>query len=145
MELRTVTPKGIVPVQSLFSLNLHEKMTSNLVLVVTLSFLSFTTKINIFNTVTVCCIPTTCTNIDMCALHIYTHIRASAVSHVQLCAALWTVVCQSPLSMGFSRQEYWSGEPFPSPGDLSSSGMEPGAPALQADSLPSELPGKPLV
>ena len=50
-----------------------------------------------------------------------------------------------PLSMGFSRQEYWSGLPFPSPGDLPDPGMEPGSPALQADSLPSELPGKPTI
>ena len=54
----------------------------------------------------------------------------------------WTVACQSPLSMGFSRQEYWSGLPFPSPRDLPNPGMEPGSPALQADSLPTELQGK---
>ena len=53
----------------------------------------------------------------------------------------WSVVCQAPLSMGFSRQEYWSGLPFPSPGDLPGPGMEPGSPALLVDSLPS----KPLV
>ena len=53
----------------------------------------------------------------------------------------WTVACQAPLSMGFSRQEYWSGWPFPSPGDLPNPGIEPGSPALQADSLPSELQG----
>ena len=52
---------------------------------------------------------------------------------------LWTVVCQTPLSMGFSRQEYWSGLPFPSPGDLPHPGIEPWSPALQADSLPIEL------
>ena len=52
---------------------------------------------------------------------------------------LWTVACQSPLSMGFSRQEYWSGLPFPSPGDLPNPGIEPWSPALQADSLPTEL------
>ena len=46
--------------------------------------------------------------------------------------------------MGFSRQEYWSGLPFPSPGDLPDPGIEPGSPALQADSLPSEPPGKPI-
>ena len=51
----------------------------------------------------------------------------------------WTVACQAPLPMGFSRQEYWSGLPFPSPGDLSDPGIEPGSPALQADSLPTEL------
>ena len=49
----------------------------------------------------------------------------------------------APLSMEFSRQEYWSGLPFPSPGDLPNSGIEPRSPALQADSLPSESPGKP--
>ena len=57
---------------------------------------------------------------------------------------LWTVACQSLLSMGFSRQEYWSGLPFPSPGDLPDPGIEPGSSALQADSLPSKPPGKPI-
>ena len=55
----------------------------------------------------------------------------------ELCPTLvtpWTVACQAPLSMGFSWQEYWSGLPFPSLGDLSDPGVEPGAPALQADS-----------
>ena len=55
----------------------------------------------------------------------------------------WTVACQAPLSMEFSRQEYYSGKPFPSPGDLLDSGTEAGSSALQADSLPSEPPGKP--
>ena len=54
-------------------------------------------------------------------------------------ATPWTVACQAPLSMGFSRQAYWSGFPFPSPGDLPDLGIEPGSPALQADSLPTEL------
>ena len=45
----------------------------------------------------------------------------------------WTVTCQAPLSMEFSRQEYWSGFPFPSPGDLSDPGIEPRSPTLQAD------------
>ena len=49
----------------------------------------------------------------------------SCFSHVQLSATLWTVACQAPLSMGFSRQEYWSGLPFPSPGDLPNPGIEP--------------------
>ena len=57
-------------------------------------------------------------------------------------ATPWTVAPQIPLSMGFSRQVYWSGLPFPSPGDLSNPGIEPGSPALQADSLPTELGGK---
>ena len=54
-------------------------------------------------------------------------------------ATLWTVARQAPLPMGFSKQEYWSGLPFPSPGELSDPGIEPGSPALQADSLPTEL------
>ena len=52
-------------------------------------------------------------------------------------ATPWTIACQAPLSMGFSRQEYWSGLPFPSPGDLPDPGIEPGSPALHADSLPT--------
>ena len=52
------------------------------------------------------------------------------------------MACQAPLSMGFSRKEYWSGLPFHSPGDLPDPGIEPGSPALQADSLLSEPPGK---
>ena len=60
----------------------------------------------------------------------------------KLCLTLvtsWTVAHQAPPSMGFSRQEYWSGLPFPSPGDLPDPGIKPGSPALQADSLPTEL------
>ena len=59
-------------------------------------------------------------------------------------ATPWTVAYQAPPSMGFSRQEYWSGLPFPSPGDLPDPGIEPGSPALQADTLTSEPPGKPI-
>ena len=55
----------------------------------------------------------------------------------------WTVACQAPLSMGFSRQEYWSGLPSPPPGDLPDPGIEARSSALRADSLPSEPPGKP--
>ena len=57
-------------------------------------------------------------------------------------ATPWTVACQAPLSMEFSRQEYWSGFPFPSPRDLPDPGVEPGTPAFQADSLPTKLRGK---
>ena len=57
-------------------------------------------------------------------------------------ATPWTVVGQAPLSMKFSRQEYWSGLPFPSPGNLPNPEIEPGSPALLADSLQSELPEK---
>ena len=55
----------------------------------------------------------------------------------------WTAVRQAPLSMGFPRQKYWSGLSFLSPKNLPNPGIEPGSPALQADSLPSEPPGKP--
>ena len=55
---------------------------------------------------------------------------------------LRTIAYQAPPSMGFSRQEYWSGVPFLSPGDLSNPGIEAGSPTLQADALPSEPPGK---
>ena len=65
------------------------------------------------------------------------------LSRVQLFTTLWTVAHQAPLSMEFSRQEYWSGMPFPYPGDLPNTGIQPGSPALQADSLLSESPGKP--
>ena len=51
----------------------------------------------------------------------------------------WTAACKAPLSMGFSRQEYWSEFPFPSPGDLPNPGVELRSPPLQADSLPTEL------
>ena len=60
-----------------------------------------------------------------------------------LFVTLWTVAHQAPLSMGFSRQEYWSGPPFPSPEDLADPGIKPKFPALQTDSLLSEPPGKP--
>ena len=65
-----------------------------------------------------------------------------SLSHVQLFVTPWTVAYKAPLSMEFSRQEYWSGLPFPSPGDLLDPGIKLGSPALQADTLPSEPPGK---
>ena len=58
-----------------------------------------------------------------------------SLSHVQLFETLWSVAHQAPLSMKLSRQEYWSGLPFPSPGDLPDLGTEPRSPALQADAL----------
>ena len=57
---------------------------------------------------------------------------------VRLFATPWTKACQAPMSLEFSRQEYWSGLPFPSLGDLPDPGIEPGSPALHADSLLSE-------
>ena len=65
-----------------------------------------------------------------------------SLSRVRLFVTPWTIAYQAPPSMGFSRQEYWSGLPFPSPGNLPDPGIEPGSPALQADALPSEPPGK---
>ena len=59
--------------------------------------------------------------------------KVKSLSRVQLFVTAWTVAHQAPLSMGFSRQEYWSGLPFPSPGDLPNPGIEPRSPALQAD------------
>ena len=64
-------------------------------------------------------------------------------SHVQFFATPWTGVHQAPLSMEFSRQEYWSELSCLSPGDLPDPGIEPGSPALQEVSFPSEPPGKP--
>ena len=64
-------------------------------------------------------------------------------SVVSDCLCPWTVVYQASLSMGFSRQEYWSGLPFPSPGELPDPGIEPRSPALQTDALPSEPPRMP--
>ena len=58
-----------------------------------------------------------------------------SLSRVRLFATPWTVTYQAPWSMGFSRQEYWSGLPFPSPGDLPNPGIEPGSLALQTDAL----------
>ena len=63
-------------------------------------------------------------------------------AYLNLCDPWTAVACQAPLSMEFSRQEYWSGLPFPSPGDLPYPGIKPRSPALQADSLPSEPSGK---
>ena len=65
--------------------------------------------------------------------------------YLTLCNTVDCVAHQASLSMGFSSQEYWSGQPSPSPGDLSNLGIEPGSSALQADSLPSELPGSPKI
>ena len=68
-------------------------------------------------------------------------VKVQSLSCVQLSAILWTVALKAPLSMAFSRQEYWSGWPFPSPGDLLNPGIELRPPALRAVSLPSEPPG----
>ena len=67
--------------------------------------------------------------------------RVLAQSCPTLCE-LWTVVHQAPPSMEFSRQDYWSGLPFPSLGDCPNPGIKPGSPASRADALPSDPPGK---
>ena len=74
----------------------------------------------------------------------WSEVEWMSLSHVWLFATPWTVAHQAPLSMGFSRQEYWSGLPFHFPGDLSNLGIEPRSPTFQAGSLPSEPPGKPV-
>ena len=68
----------------------------------------------------------------------------SHFSRVRLCATPSTAAHQAPLSLGFSRQKYWSELPFPSPGDLPDPGIKPGSPTFQADALTSEPPGKPF-
>ena len=72
-------------------------------------------------------------------------VRVQLLSHVQLFVTPWIVAHQALLSMGFSRQEDWSGLSFPSPGDLPDPGIEPRSPASQGDSLPSEPAGKPEI
>ena len=69
-------------------------------------------------------------------------VKVKSLSHVRLFAIPWTAAHQAPLSMGFSRQEYWSGLPFPSPGDLPHPGIKPRSPTLWTDALPSEPSGK---
>ena len=70
--------------------------------------------------------------------------KVKSLSRVRLFATPWTVTYQAPSSMGFSRQEYQSGLPFPSPEDLPDPGIEPRSPAFQADALTSEPPGNPV-
>ena len=77
----------------------------------------------------------------MCPLSIFIFFKS--LSCVRLFVTSWTAAHQAPQSMGFSRQEYWSGLPFPSPGDLPNPGIKPGSPTLEADALTSEPPGKP--
>ena len=66
--------------------------------------------------------------------------KVKLLSRVRLCVTPWTIAYRAPLSMGFSRQEYWSGVPLPSPGDPPDPGIEPGSPALQGDAFLSEPP-----
>ena len=80
---------------------------------------------------------------EACPPHWFSHLHDESVIHfscVRLFVIPWPVAHQAPLSLGFSRQDYWSGQPSPSPGDLSNPRIKLGSPALQADSLPFELP-----
>ena len=79
-------------------------------------------------------------------LNVYAYMKVISVSLSVMSDSVTprTGVHQAPLSMGFSRQEYWNGLPFPSPGDPPDPGIKPMSSALQADSLPSEPPGKPI-
>ena len=70
-------------------------------------------------------------------------VKVKSLSRVRLFVSPWTVAHQAHPSMEFSRQQYWSGLPFPSPGDLTDLGFKPGSPALRADALLSEPPGNP--
>ena len=81
--------------------------------------------------------------IDFDSLRTYMSEWVKSLSRVRIFATPWTAAYQAPPSMGFSRQVYWSGLPFPSPGDLPNPGIEPRSPTLQADALTSEPPGKP--
>ena len=89
----------------------------------------FTWKHVMFTLANVLCIPQDRVN------------KVKLLSRVRLFATLWTVAHQAPQSMGFSRQEYWSGLPFPSAGDLPDPGIEPRSPTLQANALTSEPSG----
>ena len=88
----------------------------------------------IWMAVSLCCSPETFTALLIC----YEKWKWKSLSHVRLFVTPWTIQ-----SMEFSRPEYWSGQPFPSPGDLPNPGTEPTSPALQVDSLPAEPQGKP--
>ena len=82
----------------------------------------------------------TCCNPMYCIVKV----KVKSLSRVRPFATPWTIAHQAPPSMGFSRQEYWSGLPFPSPGNLPNPGIELRSPALQADALTSKPPGKPV-
>ena len=89
-----------------------------------------------------------CTHHSPCSRGTGSESVCQSLSHVQLFATLWTIACQAPLSMGFSRQEYWSGLPRLPPGDPQSQGLNPGLLFLlhwQVGSLSLSLPGKPTV
>ena len=80
-------------------------------------------------------------NLNLWPLELEVKVKVKSLSRVRLFVTPWTVAYQAPPSMGFSRQEYWSGLPFPSPGDLPDTEIEPGSPTSRADALTSEPPG----
>ena len=80
----------------------------------------------------------------MLTIFISVKVKGKLLSLVQLFATPWMVAYQASPSMGFSRQEYWSAVPLPSPGDLPNPGIKPGSSALEADALTFEPPGKPI-
>ena len=84
-----------------------------------------------------------CMCINICLYHTYVCMHTISLHSCPHLMTLWTVAHEALLSMGFSRQGYWSGLPFSSPGDLLGPGIKPRSPVLQADSLPSEPGGKP--
>ena len=89
--------------------------------------------------------PAICCNMDwtLAVLCKVKQVEVKLLSCVRLSVTPGTVACQAPLSMRFSKQEYWRGLPFPSPGDLPNPGIKPRSPALQVDSFAAEPPGKP--
>ena len=97
---------------------------------------------SLFLLVKTCCVTLSRSFVVWGLCYVMPRLKGQLLSHVQLFGTPWTGARQAPLSMGFPRQEYWSGLPFPSPGDLPDPGMEPESPELQADSLPSEPAGK---
>ena len=84
-------------------------------------------------------------NVDFWIIIITKSEKVKSLSRVRLFVTPWTVVYQAPQSMEFSRHEYWSGVPFPSPGDLPDPGIKPGSPTLHTDALPSKPPGKSII
>ena len=85
----------------------------------------------------------TCLGAGPKQINMYFFVVVLLLSHVPLFATLWTVAHQVPLSMGFLRQEYWRGLPFPSPGDLPNPGIKPLSSALAGGFFAAEPPGKP--
>ena len=81
----------------------------------------------------------------LCIIFLCIYVHTQSLSHVQLFVTPWTIAHQAPLSMGFPRQEYWRGLPFPSPGDLPNPGSEPSSPALSGGFFTTEPSGKPHV